>query len=65
MNTLKKILSNHKIYVSILSCAMVTVCIAEAVLNIENSPAAIAWTVACSAWLLHVFANQLTKEDIS
>lgn len=44
---------------------MAAVCVAEAVLHIENIPAAIAWAVACSAWLLHVFTNPLTKEDIS
>jgi len=44
---------------------MVFVCIAEAILHFENTPAAIAWAIASAGWMPHVFVNRLTKEDIT
>jgi hypothetical protein len=44
---------------------MSVVCIAQAILNIDNISAAMAWAVACTGWIPHVFVNQLTKEDIT
>ncbi len=44
---------------------MTFVCIAEAILHIDNISAAVAWAIAGSAWIPHVFVNRLTKEDIT